>query len=65
MKDSKRKLSVPVLNNGKPKLALSCLMIYILFHPQEARKLIEDFETRNTIKFSCYKDYKASGGTGE
>ena len=28
-----RKLSVPVLNNGKPKLALSCLIIYILFHP--------------------------------
>ena len=32
-KTAKKKLSVPVLNNGKTKLALSCLMIYILFHP--------------------------------
>ena len=31
-----KKLSVPVLNNGKPKLALSCLIIYILFHPLTA-----------------------------
>ena len=27
------KESVPVLNNGKPKLALSCLIINILLHP--------------------------------
>ena len=68
-KDSKRKLSLPVLNNGKPKLALSCLIIYILFHLlKKPTSSIEDFETRNTIKFSCYKDYTASkgfGGTGE
>lgn len=34
----------------------------------ESTKLIKDFETRNTVKYSCYKDYKASkgfGGTGE
>ena len=31
--NSKTKLSVPVLNKGKPKLALSCPIIYILFHP--------------------------------
>ena len=34
---------------------------------EEANKLIEDFETRNTVKLYCYKHYKASkgfGGTG-
>ena len=32
---------------------------------EEAHKLIEDFETGNTIKFSCYKASRGFGGTGE
>ena len=32
---------------------------------EEAHKLIEDFKTRNTIKFSCNKASKGFGGTGE
>ena len=32
---------------------------------EEAHKLIQDFETRNTVKFSCYKASKGFGGTGE
>ena len=42
--------------------------LYCVSSAEEAHKLIEDFETRNTLKFSCYKAYKASkgyGGTGE
>ena len=42
--------------------------LYSASSAEEAHKLIEDFKTRNTAKFSCYKDYKASkgfGGTGE
>ena len=31
----------------------------------DAYKLIEDFETRNTVKFSCYKANKGFGGTGK
>ena len=42
-KDSKRKLSIPVLNNGKPKLTLSCLIIYILFHPLKKHKANQRF----------------------
>ena len=32
---------------------------------EEAHKLIQDFETRNTAKLSCYKASKGFGGTGE
>ena len=42
--------------------------LYSVSSAEEAYKLIEDFKTRNTIQFSCYKDYNASkgfGGTGE
>ena len=64
-----RKLSVPVLNNSKPKLGLSYLIIYILFHLlKKPTGKIADFEIQNTVKCTCYKDYKASrgfGGTGE
>ena len=31
----------------------------------DAYKLIEDFETRNTVKFSCYKASKGFGNTGK
>ena len=30
-----------------------------------AQKLIDDFETRNTVKVSYYKASKGFGGTGE
>ena len=42
--------------------------LYSVSSTEEAHKLIEDFETQNTVKFCCYKDYKASKGfrgTGE
>ena len=32
---------------------------------EEAHKLIQDFETRNIVKLSCYKASKGFGGTGE
>ena len=62
-----KKAKYTSIKQRKAILALSCLIIYILFHPRST-KLIEDFETRKTVKFSLYKDYKASkgfGGTGE
>ena len=31
----------------------------------EAYKLIQDFKTQNTVKFSCYKAKKDFGGTGK
>ena len=42
--------------------------LYSVSSAEEALKLIKDFETLNTVKFSCYKDYKTSKGfvgTGE
>ena len=42
--------------------------LYSVSSAEEAHKLIEDFATQNTVKCSCYKDYKASkgfGGTGD
>ena len=32
---------------------------------EEAHKLIQDFENRNTVKFSCEKTSKGFRGTGE
>ena len=65
-----KKAKYTSIKQHKAILALSCLIIYILFHPlkKHKAKLIEDFETRNTVKFSLSKEYKASkgfGGTGE
>ena len=39
--------------------------LYSVSFAEEAHKLIEDFKTRNTIKFSCNKASKGFGGTGE
>ena len=39
--------------------------LYSVSSAEEAHKLIEDFETRNTVKFSCYKASKGFGGTAE
>ena len=40
-------------------------IIYIVSSAEEAQKLIDDFETRNTVKFSSYKASKGFGGKGE
>ena len=39
--------------------------LYSVSTAEEAHKLIQDFETRHTVKFSCYKASKGFGGTGE
>ena len=39
--------------------------LYSVSSAKEVHKLIEDFETRITIKFSCNKASKGFGGTGE
>ena len=39
--------------------------LYSVSSAEQAHKLIEDFKTRNTIKFSCNKASKGFGGTGE
>ena len=63
-----KKAKYTSIKQWKAILALSCLIIYVLFHPLMKHKANEDFETRNSVKFSLYKDYKASKGfrgTGE
>ena len=39
--------------------------LYSVSYAKEAHKLIEDFETGITIKFSCNKARKGFGGSGE
>ena len=39
--------------------------LYSVSSTEQAHKLIKDFKTRNTIKFSCNKASKGFGGTGE
>ena len=39
--------------------------LYFVSSAEEAQKLINDFETRNTLKFSSYKASKGFVGTGE
>ena len=39
--------------------------LYSVSSANEAHKLIDDFETRSTIKSSCNKASKGFGGTGE
>ena len=44
----------------KQRKAKACTQLsdnlYSVLSAKEAHKLMEDFETRNTVKFSCYKD---------
>ena len=39
--------------------------LYSVSSAEEAQKLIDDFETRNTVKYSCYMASRGFGGTGE
>ena len=38
---------------------------YFVSSAEEAQKLIDDFETQHTVKFSYYMASKGFGGTGE
>ena len=39
--------------------------LYSVSSAEEAQKLIDDFETQHTVKFSYYMASKGFGGTGE
>ena len=53
---------MPVVMNACTKLSDN---LFSVFTADEAYKLIEDFETRNTVKFPCYKASKGFGNTGK
>ena len=38
---------------------------FSVFTAEDAYKVIENFETRNTVKFSCYNASKGFGNTGK
>ena len=48
-----------------PPLLLPGDNLYSVSSAEEAQKLIDDSETRNTVKFSYYKASKGFGGKGE
>ena len=52
---------MPVVMNACTKLSDN---LFSVSTADEAYKLIEDFETRNTVKFSCYKASKGFGNAG-
>ena len=71
--EKERQQNKPKCTSIKQRKAKACTKLsdnlYSVSSAEEAHKLIEDFETQtSTVKFSRYKDYKASkgfGGTGE